>query len=59
MAGVGAAINTVISDRWAFEALGHDLGVPQSACAWRFAARSAAAPGVRHAGRHAKRHYWL
>ena len=27
MAGVGAAISTVMPDRWAFEALGHDLGV--------------------------------
>jgi ABC-type transport system involved in multi-copper enzyme maturation permease subunit len=27
MAGVGAAISTIIPDRWAFEALGHDLGV--------------------------------
>jgi len=27
MAGAGAAISTVIPDRWAFEALGHDLGV--------------------------------
>jgi ABC-type multidrug transport system ATPase subunit len=27
MAGVGAAISVVISDRWAFEALLHDLGV--------------------------------
>jgi ABC-type multidrug transport system ATPase subunit len=27
MAGAGAAISTIISDRWAFEALGHDLGV--------------------------------
>jgi ABC-type multidrug transport system ATPase subunit len=27
MAGAGAAISTIIPDRWAFEALGHDLGV--------------------------------
>src|SRR5437763_15449019 len=27
MAGVGAAISTVMPDRWAFEAVGHDLGV--------------------------------
>jgi len=27
MAGVGTAISTVMPDRWAFEALGHDLGV--------------------------------
>ena len=27
MAGAGAAISVVIPDRWAFEALGHDLGV--------------------------------
>jgi hypothetical protein len=27
MAGVGAAISTVMPDRWAFEAIGHDLGV--------------------------------
>ena len=27
MAGAGAAISTIIADRWAFEALGHDLGV--------------------------------
>jgi hypothetical protein len=27
MAGVGAAISAVMPDRWAFEALGHDLGV--------------------------------
>jgi ABC-type multidrug transport system ATPase subunit len=27
MAGVGAAISTIIPDRWAFEAIGHDLGV--------------------------------
>ena len=27
MAGAGAALSTIISDRWAFEALGHDLGV--------------------------------
>jgi ABC-type multidrug transport system ATPase subunit/ABC-type multidrug transport system permease subunit len=27
MAGAGAAISTTIPDRWAFEALGHDLGV--------------------------------
>src|SRR5215208_5597757 len=27
MAGAGAAISTIITDRWAFEALGHDLGV--------------------------------
>jgi ABC-type multidrug transport system ATPase subunit len=27
MAGAGAAISTVIPDRWAFEALGHDLGI--------------------------------
>jgi ABC-type multidrug transport system ATPase subunit len=27
MAGAGAAISVVISDRWAFEALGHDFGV--------------------------------
>ena len=27
MAGAGAAISTVITDRWAFEAVGHDLGV--------------------------------
>jgi hypothetical protein len=27
MANAGAAISTIISDRWAFEALGHDLGV--------------------------------
>jgi ABC-type multidrug transport system ATPase subunit/ABC-type transport system involved in multi-copper enzyme maturation permease subunit len=29
MAGVGAAISTVIPVRWAFEAIGHDLGVRQ------------------------------
>jgi ABC-type multidrug transport system permease subunit len=27
MAGAGAALSTIIPDRWAFEALGHDLGV--------------------------------
>ena len=27
MAGAGAAISTVMPDRWAFEAIGHDLGV--------------------------------
>jgi hypothetical protein len=27
MAGVGAAISALMPDRWAFEALGHDLGV--------------------------------
>jgi ABC-type multidrug transport system ATPase subunit len=27
MAGAGAAISTIIQDRWAFEALGHDLGI--------------------------------
>jgi ABC-type multidrug transport system ATPase subunit/ABC-type transport system involved in multi-copper enzyme maturation permease subunit len=27
MAGAGAALSTIISDRWAFEALGHDLGI--------------------------------
>jgi ABC-type multidrug transport system ATPase subunit len=27
MAGAGAAISTIIPDRWAFEALGHDFGV--------------------------------
>jgi ABC-type multidrug transport system ATPase subunit len=27
MAGVGAAISTLMPDRWAFEALGHDLGI--------------------------------
>ena len=27
MAGAGAAISVIIPDRWAFEALGHDLGV--------------------------------
>jgi ABC-type multidrug transport system ATPase subunit/ABC-type transport system involved in multi-copper enzyme maturation permease subunit len=27
MAGAGAAFSTIIPDRWAFEALGHDLGV--------------------------------
>ena len=27
MAGAGAAISAIIPDRWAFEALGHDLGV--------------------------------
>jgi hypothetical protein len=27
MAGAGAAISTIVQDRWAFEALGHDLGV--------------------------------
>ena len=27
MAGAGAAISTIIPDRWAFEGLGHDLGV--------------------------------
>jgi ABC-type multidrug transport system permease subunit len=27
MAGAGAAISTMIPDRWAFEALGHDLGI--------------------------------
>jgi ABC-type transport system involved in multi-copper enzyme maturation permease subunit len=27
MAGAGAAISTIIPDRWAFEALGHDLSV--------------------------------
>jgi len=27
MAGAGAALSTIITDRWAFEALGHDLGV--------------------------------
>jgi ABC-type multidrug transport system ATPase subunit/ABC-type multidrug transport system permease subunit len=27
MAGAGAAISTIVPDRWAFEALGHDLGV--------------------------------
>jgi ABC-type multidrug transport system ATPase subunit len=27
MAGAGAAISAVIPDRWAFEALGHDLGI--------------------------------
>ena len=29
MAGAGAAFSTIIPDRWAFEALGHDLGVRQ------------------------------
>ena len=27
MAGAGAAISTLMPDRWAFEALGHDLGI--------------------------------
>jgi ABC-type multidrug transport system ATPase subunit len=27
MAGAGAAISTIVQDRWAFEALGHDLSV--------------------------------
>ena len=27
MAGAGAGISTIIQDRWAFEALGHDLGI--------------------------------
>ncbi len=47
MAGAGAAISTIIPGRWAFEALGHDLGVRHLLCGRRVAARPAAGRVVR------------
>ncbi len=59
MAGVGAVISTVMPDRWAFEAIGHDLGVRNLLL---HGGSPLGPPLVRsygNAGAHATSTYWL
>jgi hypothetical protein len=59
MAGVGAAISVVMPDRWAFEALGHALGIRPLLL---HGGSPLGPPLVRSygsAGEHADRTYWL
>ena len=50
MAGAGAALSAVIPSRWAFEAIGHDLGARRILAAGRLPTRTSAARLVRGRG---------
>ena len=56
MARAGAALSAVIPSRWAFEAIGHDLGARHDPGGGRLAARTAAARVVRRRGHMVDRH---
>jgi LPXTG-motif cell wall-anchored protein len=59
MARAGAAISTVIQDRWAFEALGHDLGVRRILAHGGSSLGPPLLDAYGHAGTRATGVYWL